>query len=410
MQLNRSLKMASSLVLLAVFLWLGTNASFYNEALISAFFALALASVVLIHFRVRPSGLDGLLVLGCAALLAVVDFRWLHFKPAIVSWLSFAGFSSLFVLGLRTVWSEAKNQRLLFLAFIPAALFVGSEYFADSFLQWTSAIQPKVLDLYLYSFDGSLHLQLPFLLGQAFAKSSTLLLTGELFYIGLAIPIAMVYVGRLLRIGDKALPSFLAFLATGPVGIVFYNLFPALGPAHVFTQEFPWHPLSISEISRLYMEPISVVGARNAIPSLHMAWVLLVWWYSRGLSWWERLIAFLFLVFTVLATMGTGEHYFVDLVVAFPFAVFVKAVFTFDLPPMGTRRGLAILFGVLTTLAWFGALRYLTSGFWISPALPWAACALTVGVSLIIESRLQAAPNGLETKAIVANPPLEILS
>jgi hypothetical protein len=60
-----------------------------------------------------------------------------------------------------------------------------------------------------------------------------------------------------------------------------------------------------------------------------MAWVLLVWWYSRALSWWERSIAFFFLFFTVLATLGTGEHYLIDLVVAFPFAVFVEALVRF---------------------------------------------------------------------------------
>ena len=100
--------------------------------------------------------------------------------------------------------------------------------------------------------------------------------TGLLFYIALAIPIAMVYVGRLPRLGEKAIPSFLAFLATGPIGVLFYNILPALGPAHLSGNHFPWSPRSVSPASRIFLEAVALAGAPNAIPSLHMAWVLLV--------------------------------------------------------------------------------------------------------------------------------------
>ncbi len=387
--MNRTTRILSTLVLVAGFLWLGTSTKFYTEALISAFFALALASVLIIQFRVRPSIHDAFLVLAAAAFLAVIDFQLLHFKPAIMAWVSFVGLSSLFIFGLRTVWAAEADRRLMLLAFIPSLLFVSSEYFADDLLQWTSSIHPKVFDLYLYSFDASLHVQLPFLLGQWFAKWPNLRVTGLIFYIALAIPIALIYVGRLLRIGDKAIPSFLAFLATGPIGVLFYNLLPALGPAHLFGQNFPWAPLSITQASRLLVEQVPLTGAPNAIPSLHMAWVLLVWWYSRGLSWWERAIAFLFVFFTVLATMGTGEHYFIDLVVAFPFALFIEALFAFSIPLTNARRLLALGFGLLATLGWLLSLRYATHFFWSSPIVPWGLCAITVAFSIWIESRLQ---------------------
>jgi hypothetical protein len=100
--------------------------------------------------------------------------------------------------------------------------------------------------------------------------------TGLLFYIALAIPIAMVYVGRLPRLGEKAIPSFLAFLATGPIGVLFYNILPALGPAHLSGNHFPWSPRSVSPASRIFLEAVALAGAPNAIPSLYMAWVLLV--------------------------------------------------------------------------------------------------------------------------------------
>jgi len=391
MVLSQSAKILLTLLLAAAFAWLACSATFYNEALVSAFFGIALASVLIIHFRVRPSWQDALLVLAGTLLLAAVDFRVLHFKPAIMAWFSFAGLSSLLVFGLRTVWAKDADRKLLALGFVPALLFVTSEYFADNLLQWTSALHPKVYDLYLFSFDAGLHVQIPFLLGQAFAKWPYLRLAGLIFYIGLPMPIALIYAGRVLRVREKAIPSFVAFLATGPIGVVFYNLLPALGPAHIFGKGFPWQPLPTAQAAKLFLEPIAVAGPPNAIPSLHMAWVLLEWWYARGLSWWERAVAVAFLFFTVLATMGTGEHYFVDLIVAFPFALGMEALCAFERPWMEQRRLAALAVGFLGTLAWLFGLRYGAHFFWWNAAVPWTLCAVTVGASLLFERRLQEA-------------------
>jgi hypothetical protein len=227
--------------------------------------------------------------------------------------------------------------------------------------------------------------------GQAFSLSPNLRATGLLFYVGLPIPIALIYAGRVLRTREKAIPSFAAFLATGPIGILFYNVLPALGPVHVFGKAFPWHPLSTAQAVHLLVEPIALSGAPNAIPSLHMAWVLLVWWYSRGLSWWDRAIAFAFLFFTALATLGTGEHYFVDLVAAFPFALLMESLCEFSLPVRNRQRVLAFAFGFLATLAWLLALRYAVHVFWISAVLPWTLCVATIAASLFCERKLQGA-------------------
>ena len=404
MRLNRACKIIFSLALAAVAAWLGTSAQFYNEALVSAFFGIALASVIIIHLRIRPSWQDVLWVLGGTSLLASVDFSFLHFKPAMMAWLSFAGLTSLLVLGLRTVWSKQSERKLLLLAFIPSLLFVTSEYFADSLLQWTSAVHPKVFDLYLFSFDSSLHLQIPFLVGQAFSMYPNLRAAGLIFYIGLPVSIALIYSGRVLRAREKAIPSFAAFLATGPVGVLFYNLLPALGPVHLFGKTFPWHPLTVEQSSRLLAEPMALSGAPNAIPSLHMAWVLLAWWYSRGLSWWERSVAFAFVFFTVLATLGTGEHYFVDLVVAFPFALLMEALCAFDLTVRERGRHTALAVGLFATLAWLDALRYAPHFFWRSPAISWILCAATVAVSLAFENKLWCAATFGGSESVAGAP------
>jgi hypothetical protein len=388
MVLSRATKYLLTLLLVAAAAWLGTSAQFYREAIVSVFFGIALASVIIIHLRVHPSWQEALLILAGTFFFAAVDFRLLHFKPAIMAWSSFAGLSSLLIFGLRSVWAKDSDRKLLLLGFVPALLFVTSEYFADDLLYWTSTIHPRVFDLYLFSFDASLHVQIPFLAGQAFSMWPTLRTVAFIFYIGLPIPIALIYTGRVLRTREKAIPSFVAFLATGPVGVFFYNLLPALGPVHVFGKAFPWQPLPTAQAAKVFLEPIGLAGAPNAIPSLHMAWVLLVWWYSRGLSRWERAIAFAFLVFTALATLGTGEHYFVDLVVAFPFAVLMKALCEFSLPLNNRGRITALALGLFATLAWLVALRYTAHIFWSSAILPWTLCVATIAASLICERQL----------------------
>jgi hypothetical protein len=50
------------------------------------------------------------------------------------------------------------------------------------------------------------------------------------FYIGLPVVLAMVVAGHLLHERKRAVPAIGAFLVTAPVGIIFYNLFPAWAP------------------------------------------------------------------------------------------------------------------------------------------------------------------------------------
>jgi hypothetical protein len=89
----------------------------------------------------------------------------------------------------------------------------------------------------------------------------------------------------------------------------------------------------------------------------------------------------LFVLFTVIATMGTGEHYLIDLVVAFPFVLFLQAACATAVEWNDVRRWAPFVFGLATVLVWFWALRYWSHVFWHSAAIPWILCALTIGVT-----------------------------
>src|SRR5262249_35207453 len=138
-------------------------------------------------------------------------------------------------------------------------------------------------------------------------------------------------------------------------------------------------------------------GYRNAMPSLHMGWALLSWWYCRGLSWWSKSVALAFLVFTFLATLGTGEHYLIDLVVAFPFALMVLGIFSFSLSWKNRDRLLSVFASLGIILVWLFLLRFANSVFWISPAVPWTLVAATVLASVLLRQRLAIAVDAAET-------------
>jgi len=386
-----AVKIALTIVIASGAVLLVTNVYFAGKAMPFLFFTLTLASVILVLLRVGRSWLDLAYTATAGVILGLISVWHFQYQPNWESRVSFLGLGSLVVLGLRAVWSEGEKQKLLALAFAPSFLFCAFMVGAGFVLEQTQIWHPKTLDLYLFSFDASLRVQLAFLMGQAYAVLPWFRAVGVALYIALPVPLAMVYAGQLLRGREKAFPAMAAFLIAGPIGILFYNLFPALGPTHIFLQDFPWHPMTTAQASHLFREPIAVKGVQNAIPSLHMAWVLLAWWYSRGLSVWERGIALTFVVFTAFATLGTGEHYFVDLVVAYPFSVMIQALCAFPLRWMQRERVTGLLYGLLTTLAWFVALGYAPNLFWVSPIVPWVCCLLTVLPAIYSHRKLEAA-------------------
>ena len=75
--------------------------------------------------------------------------------------------------------------------------FIASDYLASDLLAFTEKIHPKVFDLYLYSFDCSLRVQMSFALGRLFRYWPWLRTASFCFYLGLPLPLVVVYASRL---------------------------------------------------------------------------------------------------------------------------------------------------------------------------------------------------------------------
>jgi hypothetical protein len=96
---------------------------------------------------------------------------------------------------------------------------------------------------------------------------------------------------------------------------------------------------------------------------------------------------------TVLATLGTGEHWFVDLIVAFPYALMIQAICAYHVPWKDPRRKTALFLGLGGTLGWIVMLRYGTELFWTSPIVPWALSAATMALVSLRQAKLDTVAN-----------------
>jgi hypothetical protein len=384
---------------LAASIFVACNRTIFVLENLQPMFMLTVASMAIILFSLRPR-LEDVVFVACLTLLhGAVAFLFFDLPYHNVNWPAFAGFSSFWILCLRTIWEEGTERKWLVYATVSAILLLTVESVAATAMLYNAKLHPRTLDLYLYSFDGSLGMQISFLMGMAFAKWPIFKNVSMLFYHGLPVAMTLICARHLANRTGKALSVITAIVVTGPIGVAFYNLFPALGPGIVPQLGFPYHLLTRAQTMNLALVEIAVPGPRNAIPSLHMAWVLLIWWYSRGLSLWTRAIAMLFLIFTVASTLGSGQHYLVDLIVGIPFAVFLESLCSLHLPWPDRRKILALAWGLGATLTWLALLRFATPLFWISPIVPWGLIVATILLSWNYERRLQSANSSLAVPA-----------
>ena len=179
----------------------------------------------------------------------------------------------------------------------------------------------------------------------------------------------------------------LAFMIAAVGGFALYNLYPAAGPIHVFGKQFPNAAPAIGAAG--YALVAIGDAPRNAMPSVHIAMALLILWNSRlGPRVWRGLAAML-LGATVLATLGFGEHYLVDLLVAAPFALGAAAVAATGVSWKHPLRAGSAALGFAMVAGWLMYLRLPSPPF--DGAGPWMALLACAVISILLESRLYGA-------------------
>jgi hypothetical protein len=350
-------------------------------------------------------------------LLTSALFIKLIHLPQVSFWLlrvaaSFAvlGFGALLLLGLRALWSERESRENALALLVPALILVLFILASANALRLSSGLNPRTYDAWLYVCDGSLGFQPSFWMGKIMYHSIVLTRITLLTYLSLPFAMGIVCAWRIPLAARRISWHMLTvLLLAGVAGWLLYNVVPATGPLYAFARDFPWTSVPYKDLSTVALEkmPIPLGIPRNAMPSLHVGWAVLLCWNSRGLPRTLRGALMLYLMLTVVATLGSGQHYLVDLVVSLPFALTVQALASHSLPQK-SRRIAALIAGAGLTAAWLGLVRFGLSWLLKSPAIPWMLMLATTLATLWLQCWMSK-PNSIAVAPQNRSPALSTL-
>jgi hypothetical protein len=203
------------------------------------------------------------------------------------------------------------------------SLFPVKLYLGIVLLSSSASLSALTYDGFLAAVDQSLGGNASFATGQFLLANPPFHWVATLAYEGLPIAVMCAAALRWRRFGaadTASIPVAAAIAAALAVGL--YLIVPAAGPVFAWGPLFPLHP-PVNEPTGLTVLDPRVF--RNAMPSLHFTGALIVAWGTWTVGRGARMFGLIFLVLTALATLGTGQHYAIDLIVAVPYAVAIES-------------------------------------------------------------------------------------
>ncbi len=264
----------------------------------------------------------------------------------------------------------------------------------------SSAIRlaPSTYDYTLYAIDRSLGSP-SFHLARWFSAHSIPFAISAAVYNALPLWIAGTWIWLKTRAEPRYQDRAWAFLALGAVGFALYQLCPASGPINRFAGQFPW---TEPAAAALPTGPafLGYFAPRNAMPSLHIAWTLMVLFCTLERGWPLRIASALISALTLAMMLGSGEHWLIDAVVSVPLVTWVFALRARSISP---RIRWTICFSAGTvTVAWLLALR--TGAALLIPA-PFQI--LAVSLTVLAGSIATPAVLGYWPRTLGADDPLD---
>ncbi|HUB78956.1 MAG TPA: phosphatase PAP2 family protein [Bryobacteraceae bacterium] len=330
-----------------------------------------------IHMWTRPSRREWMLTV--AAALAM---RGLYDLAAgergypgylLIGMGAFLGVASLLAIAVGALGAASPRRAVCRRTLGVLALLTYLGFCLGYYLSLAELILPRKFDYYLYRFDGSLGFQPSFLAGRLLRRFPPLFLVEMTVYNCFGFWFSIVYAVHANSRAKYPVNVVKMLVVNALAGFSLYFICPAMGPKYAFPS-FP------NLAPAIQAAPILMKGAPNAIPSLHFGGALLLCWFCRPWKWLFRLMS-LFAALTALATMGMGEHYLIDLVVAVPYALAILA-FSSQVP----ERRLPLAAGAAMVLLWLFTLRLV---HFYAP-VAWTLALATVTVSFALERRLAA--------------------
>ena len=372
---GKALRAAVVLVTILVPVVLAIRLGVYVSFVDSPLTAFGMWGAFTIHIWTRPGPKEGIytILLGIAArgIYNIVIGERGYPGSLIIGMGTFLGFASLAVMIVRSL--ERKGERRAAcrraLAIVAFMSYMGVAW--AFFLSLANAVLPNKFDYLLYHFDGALGLQPSFIVGRVVRSSRPLYWVLMMTYNCFGYWFSLLYAAHAGARVKYPVSIIKMLVANGLIGASLYFVCPAMGPKYAFSN-FPNLPSLVPHAA------VVASGPPNAMPSLHFAGALLLLWLSRPWKWLYRWMV-LFTALTGLATLGLGEHYFIDLVVAIPYALAILA-FSCALPD----RKLPLYAGAGMLLFWLLALRFAT----FPPVIAWTLVVITVAAGFRFEAWL----------------------
>ncbi len=365
--------------------------------------AASLLGALVIYIFTRPRAVEWTPVLALGSACSALYF-WRHdgfggfFLAAPIVCGAMLGVASIMVLAIQAILCEP-IRRAARLSAVIAAAFVPYLMIALAFaVKMTSRLHAPAYDLYLYAFDQSLRVPVGAAAARLLSLAPPLATAAALVYGMLPMAIGVLIAVQRARPRWFSVDLIKLLLIVGIFGFLVYSAFPAAGPRYAFGHKFP---SDLPGVEGLVIEPVSVTGVpRNAMPSLSLACVLLLWWNGRRLPAWGKVFMIPFAVLTILATLGFGEQYFIDLVVALPFTVAMQALALSDARMRSHLRWVPLAGGAALTAGWLFALRLAGPLFQNNLWLSWGSVLGTLLLCALGRIMLDRAADGVIPQAL----------
>jgi hypothetical protein len=375
-----------ALSLAAVWFWTGP-AGLFGILMADPVSGFSYAGIFVLYLCSGPSRYEIAVVLLAGLAVRIAAGRWstpLNVFPlaSFVHMAASAGFVAVAALIVRSGLGSRRRQSFEML--LRVLIFVVLGIAIGQIVEAASRLRPLKLDSYLYAVEQGYGFLASFAAGRLFGAFPWLLQSELFVYYSLPLFLAALYAAHLRRPGATDI-LFLLY-ANALLGFTLYMVYPACGPIYAFGDAFPLHPPE-----GVPLAPAALNCRPNAMPSLHYAGALLLWWNVRSSA--ARALSLVYVLLTALATLGFGEHYVVDLVVGSAHALFMQALAT-----ESRSRTLVAATAAAVMFAWFAVLRYAVPALASSRLLLWTISAGTVAGAEAGRRWLQPEPLGSSSR------------
>ena len=170
------------------------------------------------------------------------------------------------------------------------------------------------------------------------------------------------------------------FVVSAIVGSLLYVCFPAAGPAYSIENYYR----TIVAAPSSYLDVASSNVPRNCMPSLHATWAYFFLWNSAHFKAPLRWMFRVFGILTLVATFTAGGHWFIDLVVAVPFAAAIQAACVSNLRWTNPKRSLIVAGCFALAIAWLVLLQNQHFFDGIPLSLRWLLILLSVSIPVVL--------------------------